>query len=426
MAISLAALTACEVIPDDGPANDVPQVDVNAVLEVATTKVEMHFAGGEGSINYRLKDVAEGFKSTPDVTVNVDWVKIISTEDKKVVFNVDMNNVTERRVATLTISYGEQSFNVFVEQAEGYTVDVEFVATALNGEYSGTQYSIDPNYFIILSKNGTTGWSDLYLDTYYRFDIYSKTAADASAPKPTLPHGVYTYDPLNSDLGNTFNSFYSVRFQTFEDGTYKETKIDDGVVIVTENKIEAIIKMDDGKVHRVVYEGSLELGYIEIPEPDYYSTLTEDYTFNHPDGVLRLVNYGDYYGIGANNWSVSMVLPGDPINGDYFLLDIVTDDLDNSQDAIIGTYKCVADEESVAKNTFITGTMNGNNYLYSWYQVIVDNYVDHGQVAPLSGGTITISRDGLKYTVAYDCEDDNGHKIKGSFTTSYVEEYQPQ
>lgn len=428
MAISLAALTACEVTPD-GPANDVPKVDVNAVLEVPTTKVEMHFAGGANVVEYRLANVAEGYKATPDAAVNVDWVEVGAIEDGKVNFVVSINDTTERRVATLTLSYGEQSFNVFVEQAEGYSVDVEFVASALNGEYYGTKYSIDHNYFAILSKNGTTGWSDLYLDAYYRFDIYSKVGSTTEIP--VLPNGIYTFDYLNTGMGDTFGDTYSVRLETFEDGTYQEVKFEDGAIIVTDNKIEAILKLVGGKVHRVVYEGSLELGYIEIPEPDFYSTLTEDYTFNHADGVLRLVNYGDYYEIGANNWSVSMVLPGgEPLNGDYFLLDIVTDDLDNSRDAIVGTYTCVETEEDVAKNTFVKGRMDGTYYLNSWYQVIVDNFIDHSQVAPLAGGTITISKDTTgetpKYTVAFDCTDDNGHKINGSFTCSIVEEYDPQ
>jgi hypothetical protein len=211
----------------------------------------MAFYGGEGVVNYTITNGKEGAK--PEATVNTDWVTDIVV-DQQISFNVAFNNSEVQRVATLTVTYGEQSIDVFVRQAEGMVVDVEFEATALNGEYYGTAYSQDPNYFAILSKNGTTGWSDLYLDTYYRFDIYSKQSTDASAP--VLPQGVFAYDYLNSGVGETFGDFYSVRMQTFQDGRYVETKIEDGVVIITENKFEAILKMVDGKVHRVVYEGS--------------------------------------------------------------------------------------------------------------------------------------------------------------------------
>lgn len=411
LAVALVSLVGCE------NSND-PTPDVRGTLNVTEKSVEIAFYGGEGVINYTITNGAESDK--PAVTSNVDWVNNITVADA-ITFNVDFNNVEQIRIATLNVTYGEQSFDVLVRQAEGMVPDVEFVATALNGEYFGTAYSQDPNYFIILSKNGTTGWSDLYLDTYYRFDIYSKTYPDASATKPALPHGVYKYDYLNTDIGNTFNSFYSVRFETYEDGTYKETKIEDGVVIVTEDKIEAIIKMDDGKVHRVVYEGSLELGYIEVPEPDYYSTLTEDYIFNHPDGTIRLNYYGDYYGLGASNWTVSMVLPGTNINGDYFIIDIVTDSLEFNASNIVGTYNCVA-EADVAKNTFIAGYYN-RGFGSSWYFVAEDNYYGTGDVAPIVDGTITIAQDGVNFVVTFDCMDDNGHKIAGTFTCSGLEMY---
>ena len=415
LATALVAFVACDKAEQPSSGNG---TEVKGTLDVTEKSVEVAFYGGEGVVNYTITDGEEGAK--PEATVNADWVNNI-TVGEVISFSVDFNNVEEARVATLTVAYGEQSFEVFVRQAAGMVVDVEFVATALNGEYFGTAYSQDPNYFIILSKNGTTGWSDLYLDTYYRFDIYSKTYPDASATTTVLPQGVYAYDYLNSDIGNTFNSFYSVRFETFQDGTYKETKIEDGVVIVTENKIEAILKMADGKVHRVVYEGSLALGYIEVPEPDYYSTLTEDLTFNHPDGTIRLNYFGDYYGIGASNWTVSLVLPGTNINGDYFMLDIVTDSDAFEASNIVGTYNCVA-EADVAKNTFIKGTYSGG-FVSSWYFVAVDNYYGTDDVAPLVDGTITIREEGIKFVVEFDCMDDNGHKIAGTYTCSGLEMY---
>ena len=409
LAVALVSLVGCE------NSND-PTPDVRGTLDVTEKSVEVAFYGGEGVINYTITNGAESDK--PAVTSNVDWVNNITVADA-ITFNVDFNNVEQVRIATLNVTYGKQSFDVLVRQAEGMVVDVEFVATALNGQYYGTAYSPDPNYFAILSKNGTTGWSALYLDTYYRFDIYSATPTDAAAP--VLPQGVFAYDYLNSGVGETFGDFYSVRMETFEDGNLVETKIEDGVLIITENKIEAILKMADGKVHRVVYEGSLALGYIEVPEPDYYSTLTEDLIFNHPDGTIRLNYYGDYYGIGGANWTVSMVLPGTNINGDYFIIDIVTDSVEFNASNIVGTYNCVA-EADVAKNTFIAGYYD-EGFGSSWYFVAVDNYYGTDDVAPIVDGTITIAQEGVNFVVTFDCMDDNGHKIAGTFTCSGIEMY---
>ena len=412
LAVALVAFAACET--PEGPEGG--NEEVKGTLAVTEKSVDVAFYGGEGVVNYTITDGAEGAK--PTVTVNQEWVNNITIADT-ITFNVDFNNVEESRVATLNVAYGEQSFDVFVRQAEGMVVDVEFVATALNGEYYGTAYSQDPNYFAILSKNGTTGWSDLYLDTYYRFDIYSKQSTDASAP--VLPQGVFAYDYLNSGVGDTFGDFYSVRMETFENGSYKETKIEDGVIIITENKFEAILKMVDGKVHRVVYEGSLELGYIEVPEPDYYSTLTEDLIFNHTEGTIRLNYFGDYYGLGAANWTVSLVLPGQNINGDYFMIDIVTGSDAFEASNIVGTYTCV-EEANAAKNTFIKGTYSGG-FVSSWYFVAVDNYYGTDDVAPITDGTITIREEGIKFVVEFDCVDDNGHKIAGTFACSGLEMY---
>ena len=62
-------------------------------------------------------------------------------------------------------------------------------------------------------------------------------------------------------------------------------------------------------------------------------------------------------------------------------------------------------------------------YLYSWYYVIIDDYVDQSQGAPLADGSITIEKDGNDYIVTLDCVDDNGHTIKGTFNCLNCEFY---
>ena len=418
LAAGLFALTACE--PTNGPqgGND----EKKGTLAVVEKSVDLAFYGGEGVINYTLTDAAEGAK--PTVEANQEWVSNITVADK-ITFDVALNGTTEQRAAIITVSFGEQTQQVFVNQAAGYEIDVEFTATAINGEYYGTNYSADPNYFVILSKNGTTGFSDMYLDTYYRLDIYSKTpAGDPLA----LPEGVYTFDYLDQGYGNTFGIGYSFLLQTFENGNYKELSFEDGVIIVTENKIDAIFVFQNGEVHHVVYEGSLELGWLAFPEPEYYSTLSEDYSFNHNNGVVRFFHYGDYYNVGGSNWSITAMLPGDPLNGDYILVDLVADKVitNVNPDDAVGTYTCVASDALVAKNTFIAGGMDGNSYTYSWLQYVVDNYIDHSRRAPITDGTITIAAEGTGYLLTFDCMDDNGHKITGAFNCPTVELYDRQ
>ena len=411
MTAALFAFAACEPV---GPSNE----EQKGTLAVVEKSVEFAFYGGEGVINYTLVDAAEGAK--PTAVANQAWISNITVADK-ITFDVELNNTTEQRVAMVAVSYGEdQTFQVFVNQAAGYEIDVEFTATAINGEYYGTKYSADPNYFVIFSKNGTTGYSDMYLDSYYRLDIYSKTpAGDPLA----LPEGVYTFDYLDQGYGNTFGIGYSFLLQTFEDGSYKELRFEDGVLIVTENKAEGFFVFENGETHHIVYEGSLELGWLEFPEPEYYSTLTEDYTFNHQQGVVRFNYYGDYYNVGGSNWVVSAMLSGDPLNGDYIMVDLIADKVSDNPDDTVGTYTCVTSDASVAKNTFIAGGMDGNSYTYSWLQYVVDNYIDHSRRAPITSGTVTIAVEGTGYLLTFDCMDDNGHKISGTFNCPTAEFY---
>lgn len=425
LTVSLFALTACETTTTTPNEPNKPQGgdEKKGTLTVTEKSVELAFYGGEGVINYTLTNAEEG--AMPTAVANQEWVSNVTVGDK-ITFDVAMNDTTEQRAAIITVSFGEQSQQVFINQAAGYEVDVEFTAKAINGEYYGTKYSADPNYFVILSEKGTTGFSDMYLDTYYRLDIYSKTPkGDVLA----LPEGVYTFDYLDQGYGNTFGIGYSYFLRPSQDGNYKESMFDDGVIIVTENRVEAFLVLQaDGEVHHVVYEGSLELGWLEFPEPEYYSTLTEDYSFNHDGGIIRFFHYGDYYGVGASNWTITLMLSGEPLNGDYIMVDLTADKVSTSVDTddAVGTYKCVASEANIAKNTFIAGGMDGNNYTYSWLQYVVDNYIDHSRRAPIANGTITIAKEGTGYKATFDCEDDNGHKITGTFNCPTVEVYNRQ
>lgn len=409
-----AIFTAC----GDDSTEGTQQETVKGNLVVVEKSVSVEFYGGDAVINYFITEAPEG--AAPTATATVDWIKDIVAANDELHFNVELNETFEARTASINVKYGKQSFDVFVRQEAGWEVDVEFTAGAINGEYYGTKYG-DPNYYVILSTYGTTGYMDLpFVDSYYRIDMFSTTpAGDVLA----LPQGVYKYDYLAQGIGDSFGGQYSWLFQTLATGGFNEAWYDDGVVIVTENKVEAYFKFTDGKVHHVVYEGSLELGWLQFEDPDFFSTLESDMTVNEIGGHLRLINYGDVFGVGANNWSVSMA-GADEMNYNYFMLDVITDDMSTSIDSVLGTYTVAVD--NAAKNTFLAGALDGTQYVGSWYTGVVDGYVDHGNRAPLTGGTITIAKEGTNYVVTYDCVDDNGHKITGTYSCIDVVDYTNQ
>ena len=410
-----AIFTAC----GDDSTEGTQQETVKGNLVVEEKSISVEFYGGDAVINYFITEAPEG--AAPTATATADWIKDIVAANDELHFNVELNETFEARTASINVKYGKQSYDVFVRQEAGWEVDVEFTAGAINGEYYGTKYSDDPNYFVILSTYGTTGFSDIpFVDSYYRLDMYSKTPA---GNVPALPQGIYKHDYLGTGVGDSFGGSWCVLLEALATGELKETYMDDGVVIVTENKVEAYFKFTNGKVHHVVYEGSLELGWLQFEDPDFFSTLESDMTVNEIGGHLRLINYGDVFGVGANNWSVSMA-GADEMNYNYFMLDVITDNMSTSIDSVLGTYTVAV--ENAAKNTFLAGALDGTQYVGSWYTGVVDGYVDHGNRAPLTGGTITIAKKGTNYVVTYDCVDDNGHKITGTYSCIDVVDYTNQ
>lgn len=390
--------------------------DTTTTLEVEQQSVEVAFYGGKSEINYTI--VGGNGNQKPKASSTFDWVSNI-TVDSTVTFDVAPNTTESARIATVRLTYGKQTYDVYVRQEAGWKADFEFTATALNGEYYGMQFG-DPNYFVILSKYGVTSSMSYGADTYYRLDMVSKIAAGSTI---TLPHGVYTFDMYDLGVGDTFGFGWSYFLDVLDTGAYYESQFEDGAIIVTENKIEAWLKLTGGQVHHVVYEGSLELAYNKIPVPDYYSTLTEDYVVNETGGELRLVNYGDTFGIGANQWSVSMA-DNSSKNYNYFMLSVVAENTSSSIDSILGTYTVATDANNPTKKTFIAGSKDVNLFTGSWYfEVVEDGYGQYGQ-APITGGTITIEKDGnTGYKVIYDCVDDNGHKITGTYSCAFATDY---
>ena len=405
MAMCLMALVSCEQTPDvETPAE-------NPVLKAtSTTSLNFSFFGDSGEVKYKLEGVAKGI--LPEATASEPWVTNIVVAET-ITFVVEQNSAAAARSATLTVSYADQSFDVAISQDGGFTPTVEFEAKAINGQtYASNLY----NYFVILSDKGVTGWSDVAVgEVYYRFDIY---AYEPAGDPVVLPQGIYTFSGSDGVLG-TFAYGYSVRMTNIAGEGYKDDYMVGGAMKVTENHIEAIVQLQSGQVHRVVYEGGLELNYNPIPRPDHYTTLTEDYTFNHPDGQIYFAYYGDYTGKGFGNWVVSMMLP-DATQGDCFRIDLGTASINFDESVVLGEYTCVVGDENLTAGTFCGGDVDlaSGNFTGSWYFVIEDGYYGNGTIAPLVDGKITISKVDGKYQVAYDCLDDLGNKIQGTIVCS--------
>lgn len=407
LAAALVTVVSCEQTSNDEKPIDQPIE--NPILSTTTgSEMSISFIGETCDVEYTLTGVSEGKK--PEASATEAWVKNV-TVGESITFEVEQNTTTSARSATLKVWYADKSFEVALNQEAGLVPTVEFVAGALNGE------SFDPyaglyNYFVILSKNGTTGWGDVYVGEYYRFDIYS---TEPYSDPLELPCG--TYKCTNQDgEANTFSYTYSVLLDIEQGSPIAEYHFTKGAMKVTEDRIEVIVQLNNETqdVHRIVYEGSRKLDYIDIPKPDYYTTLTEDYTINTTGGAMYMSYYGDFYGEGFGSWVVSVIPDG---AGDLLTFDIATESTEYVESAVWGEYNCIVKEDDLQKGSFLAGDVNDdNNFVGSWYFVTDGQYYGNLDRAPFVGGKITIENVDNSYIITLDCEDDLGNKITGTYT----------
>ncbi|MBQ8205465.1 MAG: BACON domain-containing protein [Alistipes sp.] len=420
--VAMLAMVACEKTSQDDQSGNNPGGENTAVSGTMTitseSPIDFKFIGGAGEITFTLEGAKEGDK--PAVECAQAWITDLAVAET-ITFNVERSTVQEERTAIILVTYGEQEEQVFVKQSAAYEpAMVEFEAKALNGEYqrvskSGNGY----NYFIILSEKGTTGWYDLYIDAYYRIDLYSEVApADLTENSASvLPQGVYYFDDLSLEDNGTFAQNQSARLECFEDGSFKEDWFKDGVLIVTENKVELYVTTVSGVVHHVVYEGSLEIGWMEIPAPDHYTSLTADYTFEHKGFVSQIYYYADAENVGLGNWIISAANSYETMNGDYLKVDVYLESLEYNPELIYGEYEAVATSAELKAGNFLGGVFG------SWLYGVEDGYLVNGTIAPLYSGKVKIEKSGTGALITVDCVDDLGYKVQGTFECPTVEFY---
>lgn len=412
--------------------NQAAGADKPAVEFTITSANPMEFeaAGGSGEITYEVKN----FEGTPFVGAECEaaWIESLTPDAGKISFNVAANEVTEARSTTIELTFEGEKYSVTVNQAAAEKqpesqYDVDITVPYLNGTYYGSyEGSKGYNYYIYLSDMGLIG-EDYFAagdGHIYRLDLYSSTAADADPA--VLPHGTYEVDVNDSANPGTCGVTYSFHVNIVNgEVSGGMDAIDGGTITVTDNRVEAILELSSGKVHRIVYEGSLELGYEEGgPTFDSVSTLEGDLAINCESDYIVAETYGDEEGVGCNLWYVyiyeNVNWDTQEITGHGFNIELL---VDPAAEDIVGTY-AVLTEDNIDNpaGTFIPGAYDSDGYsIYPYYTWYITG--DYTSFAPILDGTITITADadGV-YTFTFDCVDDAGNAITGQ-TWGYAELY---
>ena len=400
----LLGVVACDT---EKPAPTPPSTE-EATLEL-TSDDSLWFdaEGGEGVITYTLENAVKGVDLT--ATSSVEWIEIKDVA-QTITYVVAKNETEEERRGIITVEYGDKSFSVSVMQRIELNADVVFYAKTLNGSYymDTVEGAQSYSYNLMISDKGLNQSGNMYDDaSYYLFDLYAaEPAVDGVA---TIPAGEYVlgFEKKAGIINDAYSKFVKTTSSGSSTVRYSEVRL-----VVSENKIEAFITLENGEVHYVKYEGSLVIDLYKADSNEGFSTLRRDYYFDINDGLFVGAYVGNMYYAGYDTCQVYLFeeldLETGEESGDEFQLDL---QLPRGETDICGTYT-----PGTSAGHFLIGSMEdmgGGQYMQvnTWYMTA--GYLDF---APLIDGKIVVEKDAEEnYTFTIDCIDDEGHRIAGVF-----------
>lgn len=162
------------------------------------------------------------------------------------------------------------------------------------------------------------------------------------------------------------------------------------------------------------YTGSIALTDSSGETGDAVSTLTGDYTLDLDGATAEASFYGDYYGTGGGNWTISILPTTGP---DGLLIDLVAGEGSFDGGITSGTYTA-ADNDYPAPGEYLRGMVSSDGGLGG--TIYVGDFDSEGYVyayAPAMSGNLDITNNGDgSYTLSFDFVDDRGYAWDGSWS----------
>lgn len=425
IALCSLAFSACE------NTNNEPteQTNANLVLKITSPDngiLKVPSAGGICEIAFSLTEEETRSAAPAMVTATsaAEWISDITVSKEKITFLIAQNKDAERS-DYISIKYKNQTKFVSVEQ-EGYErPDVSFTATHLNGTYWGKfPTTTGFNYLIILSDMSSPHYLEKQSGaTEYRFNIYSNVSS-AFNRTHSIPVGTYKIDHTSSGRPGTIDGHKDQSYCYGSDNS--DSPYSDATMVVTEDSIIVDVVFFNGKKHHIEYHGSLVYeGYTKGTFADIYpvSAYTEDITFDITNGYIDAYFRGDHYGTGCNVWFMQLIEQKEPhYNGVYIILDLIVPKSEggaNNLDIIVGEYPIFTEKPSNYEYTIPTGRLRDDCLqMHAWYLKCIEGQLDMSTAAPLTSGSVKVTKDGSNFTFEIDSADDNGNDIIGTFTGS--------
>ena len=425
VALCAFAFSACENKGDEQSKQTAPS-NANLVLKITNPSsgiLEFPSAGGVGEINFTLTEEETRSAAPAEVTATTDaeWISDITVGKDKITFTVAQNEDAERE-DYITIKYKSQTKFVSIEQAGYERPDVSFKATHLNGTYWGKFPTTKGfNYLVILGDKSCPHYLTKEVgSTEYRFNIYSDVSS-AFNKTHRVPVGTYKMDHSSSGDPGTIDGDKDQSYYLSSNDT--DSPFADATMVVTENSIVVDVTFFNGQKHHVEYKGSLIYeGYTEGTFADIYpvSAYTKDITFNVTGGHVDAYFRGDHYGTGCNVWFMQLVEKQQPhYEGIYIVLDLIVPKSEggvNDLDIINGVYPIFKQKPENCEYTIPNGLLRDDCLqMHAWYLTCVEGQLDMSTAAPLTSGSVTVTKDGTNFLFEIDSTDDNGNKLTGTF-----------
>ena len=286
----------------------------------------------------------------------------------------------------------------------------EFTAPYFACEYysAGSMGTPANNYYVILSDDEACNTQNPAPSaTYIVLDLYSALEQDS------LPLGTYTFDADDTGEDGTLGFYYSSGLVLTESGEPQEWYgFSGGTVTVTEGKIYAELTREDngGKV-TVTYEGDLAFsnggGGSTTP-------VEGDIELNITGAGIYAEYYQDYYGVGSDNWWITVYEDAASKSGVYLQFDVLSSVY---ADDWSGTYISL-NEATAYDYTFFPGELSGGYLAGSWYAEMSGGAITGASAALVNGTVEFVFNEDGSTTIVLDCVDDAGNKIAGTVTSA--------
>ena len=416
--ICAVAMTAC-TDPNENPYDGAPE----PVFTLSTTSVEVPQAGGNFEVPFTIENPGEWAQVR--ATTATKWIKDLAwdAEAKKITFTAAANNSDDPLTGgVITVAYNFKEYNISVTQL-GIAYDYRWTVPAdpEMGAYAVSYWGPADEDGKVL--NGTLQLAALdgeELAGIAELDLFFSASAAANNYCFDIPAGVYEFDAEDTGAAGTIGNEYSYVSTDVENEFEEFALFASGALEVTKDGWVARMFDENGKSYRIECAA---VPHVDAPMEDMYNGLNEitgdtDLAFDAQQFYLMVDYWGDYYGEGTHNYSLSFnALDGYTV----YTLDLIATEKAETDMLPTGEFTISSDVE--AGNAAYNGNIEGG-YIVGSFIKVPDFDAGVFRYGFMKSGKIKIStenpEDGIDaiWKVEIEAYDDHhapGYKISGTY-----------